>query len=89
MMLYFHYNHYKILIKRYTMIKLYTITVCPYSSTAKRLLRERGFEYEEINIQNEGISRDKLVELTGGRTVSQIIIDGKPIGGDDNLLALD
>ncbi|MCK4903808.1 MAG: glutaredoxin 3 [Candidatus Marinimicrobia bacterium] len=71
------------------MIKLYTITVCPYSSAAKRLLRERGFEYEEINIQNEGISRDKLVELTGGRTVSQIIIDGKPIGGDDNLLALD
>ena len=71
------------------MIKLYTITVCPYCSAAKRLLRERGFEYEEINIQNEGISRDKLVELTGGRTVPQIIIDGKTIGGYNNLLALD
>ncbi|MFC1528253.1 glutaredoxin domain-containing protein, partial [Candidatus Neomarinimicrobiota bacterium] len=56
---------------------------------AKRLLTERGLEYEEINIENECISRDKLVELTGGRTVPQIIIDGKSIGGYDNLLALD
>ena len=45
--------------------------------------------YEEINIQNEGISREKLVELTGGRTVPQIIIDDKSIGGYDNLLVLD
>lgn len=71
------------------MIKIYTITVCPYCSAAKRLLKEREFEYKEINIEQEGISREKLVELTGGRTVPQIIINGKPIGGYDNLLALD
>ena len=71
------------------MIKLYSITVCPYCTAAKRLLTDRGFEYEEINIEHEGISREKLVELTGGRTVPQLIIDGKPIGGYDNLLALD
>ena len=71
------------------MIKIYTTTVCPYCSAAKRLLKEHGFEYEEINIEQEGISREKLVELTGGRTVPQIIINGKPIGGYDNLLALD
>lgn len=71
------------------MIKIYTITVCPYCSAAKRLLTERGFKYEEINIEHEGMNREKLVELTGGRTVPQIIIDGKPIGGYDNLLALD
>ena len=71
------------------MIKMYTITVCPYCTAAKRLLAERGLEYKEINIGEEGINRDKLVELTGGRTVPQIIIDGKPIGGYDNLLALD
>jgi len=68
---------------------MYTITVCPYCNAAKRLLTERGFEYEEINIEHEGISREKLVELTGGRTVPQIIISGKPIGGYDNLLVLD
>ena len=44
---------------------------------------------KKLIFKNEGISRDKLVELTGGRTVLQIIIDGKPIGGYDNLLALD
>ena len=71
------------------MIKMYTITICPYCAAAKRLLKARSFEYEEINIEHEGISRDKLVELTGGRTVPQIIIDGKPIGGYDNLLVLD
>ena len=71
------------------MIKLYSMTFCPYCNTAKRLLTDRGFEYEEINIEHEGISREKLIELTGGRTVPQIIIDDKPIGGYDNLLVLD
>ena len=71
------------------MIKIYTITVCPYCSAAKRLLKDRGFEYEEINIEHEEMSREKLVELTGGRTVPQIIINGKSIGGYDNLLVLD
>ncbi len=71
------------------MIKIYTLTGCPYCAAAKRLLTEREFEYEEINIEQEGISREKLVELTGGRTVPQIIINGKPIGGYDNLLVLD
>jgi glutaredoxin 3 len=71
------------------MIKIYTTTFCPSCSAAKRLIKERGFEYEEINIEHEGISREKLVELTGGRTVPQIIINGKPIGGYDNLLVLD
>ena len=72
-----------------TMIKIYTLTVCPYCVAAKRLLTEHDLEYEEINIEHEGISRDNLVELTGGRTVPQIILSGKPIGGYDNLLALD
>ncbi len=71
------------------MIKMYTSVVCPYCSAAKRLLTARGFEYEEINIEHECISREKLGELTGGRTVPQIIINGKPIGGFDNLLVLD
>ena len=71
------------------MVKLYTLTMCPYCIAAKRLLTDRGLEYEEINIENEGISREQLVELTGGRTVPQIIINGKPIGGYDNLLELD
>ena len=71
------------------MIKIYTTTICPYCSAAKRLFKERGFEYKEINIEHERMSREKLAELTGGRTVPQIIINGKPIGGYDDLLVLD
>ena len=51
------------------MIKIYTLTVCPYCVAAKRLLTDRGFEYEEINIEREGIRRGKLVELTGGASI--------------------
>ena len=71
------------------MVKIYTITVCHACSSAKRLLTERSIAFEEINIEREGITREKLVELTGGRYVPQIIINGKPMGGYDNLLALD
>ena len=63
--------------------------MCPSCIAAKRLLNERDVEFEEINIQKEDISRDELEELTGGRTVPQVIINDKSIGGFENLLALD
>ena len=47
-----------------------------------------GMFYEEINIENEGLSRDDLAKLTGGSTVPQIIINDKPIGGFNELLQL-
>tara|TARA_B100000315_G_scaffold244690_1_gene269542 strand:+ start:588 stop:824 length:237 start_codon:yes stop_codon:yes gene_type:complete len=71
------------------MVKLYSTSWCPSCIDAKRLLSERGLEFEEINIEEKGWSRDDLFELTGGRTVPQIIIDEKPIGGYDDLLKLD
>ncbi|MFH1851558.1 MAG: glutaredoxin domain-containing protein [Candidatus Neomarinimicrobiota bacterium] len=71
------------------MIKIYTIANCPSCNAAKRFLRERNQEYVEIDITTAGISRSDLEQLTGGRTVPQIVIDDNPIGGYDNLLALD
>ena len=47
-----------------------------------------GVSYEEINIETEGVSRDDLVNLTGGYTVPQIIINDNPIGGFNELLHL-
>ena len=47
-----------------------------------------GMSYEEINIEQENISRDALVKLTGGYTVPQIIINDNPIGGFNELLQL-
>ena len=71
------------------MIKMYTTAVCPYCHAAKRLLTERGYEFDEVSLEREGINREKLFEITGGRTVPQIIINDKPIGGYDNLLVID
>ena len=71
------------------MVIIYSTSWCPSCIYAKRLLSERGLEFEEINIEEKGWSRDDLFELTGGRTVPQIIIDEKPIGGYYDLLKLD
>ena len=47
-----------------------------------------GVFYEEINIEVEGLNRDDLCKLTGGRSVPQIIINDNPIGGFNKLLQL-
>ena len=52
------------------------------------MLDDIGMSYEEVNIEQEGLSRDDLVKLTGGYTVPQIIINENPIGGFNELLQL-
>ena len=47
-----------------------------------------GMFYKEINIEEQGLSRDDLAKLTGGYTVPQIIINDNPIGGFNELLQL-
>ena len=70
------------------MIKIYSTTWCGPCASAKRLLDELGQTYEEIDIEEKGITRQDLQEITGGSTVPQIIINGKPIGGFDSLLKM-
>ena len=55
---------------------------------AKKLLDDKDLSYEEINIEEAGMSRDDLIKLTGGYTVPQIVINDKVIGGMDQLLQL-
>ena len=71
------------------MIKIYSTSWCGPCKNAKRLLDERGLSYDEIDIDEIGWSRDDLYDLAGGRTVPQIVIDEKPIGGYGDLLKLD
>ena len=52
------------------------------------MLDDKGLSYEEINIEEQNLTREDLVKLTGGYTVPQIIINDKPIGGFDKLLQL-
>lgn len=70
------------------MIKIYSGNWWGSCIAAKKLLDDKGLSYETINIDEEGISREKLMELTGGYTIPQIIINDKPIGGFDELLIL-
>ena len=70
------------------MVKIYSTTWCPSCVSAKRLFDELDVTYEEINIEEEGMSREALAEITNGRTVPQIVINGECIGGFDNLLSL-
>ena len=56
---------------------------------AKALLKSRGIEFEEINVDRVPGFREQLVEMTGRMTIPQIIIDGTPVGGYDDIAALD
>jgi glutaredoxin 3 len=56
---------------------------------AKRLMREKGVLFEEIDVATDNDKRRWLVETTGQRTVPQVFIDGKPYGGYTDLAALD
>lgn len=67
---------------------IYLTTWCPYCVRAKRLLDDKKVDYTEINVSQTEL-RTEMVALTGGTTVPQIIINDKPIGGCDELFALE
>ncbi len=68
---------------------MYTTAICPFCVRAKRLLGERGIPYEEIDIGADDVLRAEVVRRTGRRTVPQIFIDGRSIGGFEELAVLD
>jgi glutaredoxin 3 len=69
---------------------VYSQPFCGYCSAAKRLLTAKGAPYTEIDVMMEAGKRDEMIERSGGRrTVPQIFIDGRHIGGFDDLNALD
>jgi glutaredoxin 3 len=68
---------------------MYTTEWCGYCVRAKALLEGKGLEYEELFLDEGPDFRQHLFDLTGGWTVPQILIDGKPIGGYTELWRLD
>jgi glutaredoxin 3 len=70
-------------------IRVYSTRWCGCCVRAKALLESRGIEYEEISLDSDPAFRRKLFDLTGGWTVPQILIDGRPIGGYTELWRLD
>lgn len=71
-------------------VEIYTKLFCGYCARAKQLLDAKGAAYEEIDITMGGPRRAEMIERSGGRTtVPQIFVDGRHIGGSDDLAALD
>ena len=71
-------------------VKIFSSDYCPYCHRAKALLRARGVtEWEEINVDGQPEVRQEMARLVGRTSVPQIFIDGRHIGGCDDLHALD
>jgi glutaredoxin 3 len=71
-------------------ITIYTTPICPYCVRAKALFAKKGVAVEEVNIFTDDAGRATMMEKSGGRrTVPQIFIGERHIGGCDDLYALD
>jgi glutaredoxin 3 len=71
-------------------ILMYTSAVCPYCMNAERLLASKGVkDINKIRVDLQPEKRDEMIAKTGRRTVPQIFIDDRHIGGFDDLRALD
>jgi glutaredoxin 3 len=70
-------------------VQIYVTTYCPYCTRAKGLLHRKGVPFKEINVDDDPARRAWLRDETGQRTVPQIFIDGRSVGGCDELHALD
>lgn len=70
-------------------IIIYTAKLCPYCTMAKRLFDKKGASYTEIDVDSEPGLRQEVMEKTRRRTVPQIYIGDRHVGGFDDLYALD
>ncbi|MEA3033276.1 MAG: glutaredoxin 3 [Sphingomonadales bacterium] len=71
-------------------VEIYTKFGCPYCARAKALLGQKGVDYEEYEINSVPGKRDEMLERSNGRhTVPQIFIDGRHVGGSDDLAELE
>ena len=67
-------------------ITLYTTDPCARCHRSKALLEELGLSYREVNLAKDPAGRKELVALTGRMTFPQIVIDGRPLGGEEELV---
>lgn len=71
-------------------VTMYATAVCPYCIRAEQLLKQRGVtQIEKVRIDQDPARRDEMIQKTGRRTVPQIFIGDRHVGGCDDLYALD
>jgi len=70
-------------------VTMYTTEPCGYCRTAKALLERRGVAFEEVNLARDPVGRAELASLTGMMTFPQVVIDGRLLGGYQELARAD
>ena len=71
-------------------VKMYCTAVCPYCVMAEKLLTKKGVtDIEKIRVDLDPVQRDEMMRITNRRTVPQVFIGERHIGGFDDLSALD
>ncbi len=69
-------------------IIIYSTLICPYCNAAKRLLKSKNLDFEEIRVDQDRQQRQVMMEKSGRTSVPQIFINDQHIGGFDDLNAL-
>lgn len=70
-------------------VLLYTTNWCPFCHRAKALLKEKGVQWTELDIEADPAHRQAMIDVSRRNTVPQIFINGTHVGGSDELCALD
>jgi glutaredoxin 3 len=70
-------------------VQIYTTNWCPYCNAAKALLDDKGIAYDEVDVTDPELRMDMVQRAHGRRTVPQIFIAERHIGGYDDLAALE
>lgn len=68
-------------------VRIYSGSSCPYCDRAKALLRKKGVEFEEIDVEVNPAAMMQVIKKTGKRTIPQIFVDDFHVGGCDDLYA--
>ena len=70
-------------------VQMYATGWCPYCERARQLLRQKNVDFEEIDVDARPEARTEMVARSGRRTVPQIFIGDRHIGGSDDLFELE
>lgn len=68
---------------------MYSKSTCPYCKSARQLLEKKGVNFTEISIDDDSSLREEMIAKSGRHTVPQIFINGQPVGGCDDIYALE
>jgi glutaredoxin 3 len=70
-------------------VVMYKTLVCPFCNMAGALLRKKGVAWREVDVTWDAAQRQMMEERSGRRTIPQVFIDDRPVGGYDDLVRLD